>query len=349
MAKAHSMLAFPNSHWTRFCACGLAGAALAAAQARAESPYDPNWTRNFRLGAVVGMNIKGDFKMSGDFGVVGNPPGVYDDGYVLVDDTGNAGGYTSYWGYENASQYDPGTQTLLMHSSSSFSATGSGSGKEDAAVGFELAYGGVLKRWRRSRLEWELGFGWLPIEIEDGSPASALVTRSEYAFETGGILMPTAPYNGGSSGIGPTIRTTPTLVGTDTEAASLLGSRGLDVSLYTFRLGPTLFHDLSRHVGIAVGIGGAVGIADETYEFNEAITFSDGSVSRNRGSFGQTDVVYGGYVNVTATWHVEEGGDLYFGVQYMPMSGSTLSQDGREASLDLSGQLYFSIGVNWPF
>lgn len=338
-----------HRRWLKFWTGSLAGAVLAAAPAQAESPYNPNWTRHFRLGAVVGMNIKGDFKMNGDFGIAGNPPGVYDDGYVLVDDTGNAGGYTSYWGYENASQYDAGTQTLLMRGSSSFSATGSGSGKEDSAVGAELAYGGVLKRWTRSRLEWEFGFGWLPIEIEDGSPASALATRSIFSFETGGILMPTAPYNGGSSGIGPTIRTTPTLVGTDTEAASLLGSRALEVSLYTFRLGPTLFYDVSRYVGISAGLGGAVGIADETYEFNEALTFSDGSVSRNRGSFGQTDVVFGGYVNVTATCHVERGGDIYVGVQYMPMSDSTLSQDGREATLDLSGQLHFTIGVNWPF
>jgi hypothetical protein len=33
----------------------------------------------------------------------------------------------------------------------------------------------------------------------------------------------------------------------------------------------------------------------------------------------------------------------------MPMSDATFSGAGREAKLDLGGQLYFSIGVSWPF
>jgi formylglycine-generating enzyme len=37
----------------------------------------------------------------------------YDDGYVLVDSTGNAGGYTRYWGYDNASQIVNGL--LVLH------------------------------------------------------------------------------------------------------------------------------------------------------------------------------------------------------------------------------------------
>jgi len=60
-------------------------------------------------------------------------------------------------------------------------------------------------------------------------------------------------------------------------------------------------------------------------------------------------VVYGGYINVMATYHAEENGDIYLGVQYMPLGSSSLSRGGREASIDLEGQVYISLGVNWLF
>ena len=71
-----------------------------------ETPPEPinDWLRHFRVGALVGINIKAEFKMGGDFTVTGSQPGVpgesgrdhlYDDGYVRVDETGNAEGLTS--------------------------------------------------------------------------------------------------------------------------------------------------------------------------------------------------------------------------------------------------------------
>src|SRR4051812_15285073 len=81
-------------------ACGLVGLALLASHARAEEPYDPSWTKNFRVGALTGLGIKGQIKLRGSLGGSGNNPanGTYDDGYVRGDATGNAGGQTSNWG-----------------------------------------------------------------------------------------------------------------------------------------------------------------------------------------------------------------------------------------------------------
>jgi len=67
----------------------------------------------FSLGARFGMNFKSAF---GNTAVIPPPvvssPGpaiggvnhTYDDGYVLVDSSGNAGGMTWNWGYQNGSQ-----------------------------------------------------------------------------------------------------------------------------------------------------------------------------------------------------------------------------------------------------
>ena len=42
-------------------------------------------------------------------------PWNYDDGYVLTDISGNAGGLTTYWGYQNASQYQADANTIVFH------------------------------------------------------------------------------------------------------------------------------------------------------------------------------------------------------------------------------------------
>jgi hypothetical protein len=64
------------------------------------------------------------------------------------------------------------------------------------------------------------------------------------------------------------------------------------------------------------------------------------------------DVVFGGNVNATLLYHTEDKArpvDLYISAQYMPLGSADFSQGGRDARLDLSGQIYISAGVNWPF
>ena len=339
-------------HWTSMGPlCGLVGLALIVDQAQAQ--YDPGWTKNFRVGALTGLGIKGQIKLRGSFAVNGSDPGagIYDDGYVRTDDTGNAGGYTSFWGYQNTSQYDSGSQTLQMHSSSSFTANGTSKLDQQFTAGVELAYGNKLKQWGRTSLGWEFGFGYLPISLKsDTSTAiSGSVVRSTFSFNTGGIIMPGAPYNGGPSGIGATIHDTVTPVSSDTVPGTIREMGDLDANMFTFRLGPTLFYDVSPQFGLSGGIGPAFGIVSETCRFKEKIVFGDGTTAQAKGNFGATDLVYGAYLNLIATYHADDNGDIYIGVQYMPMSGSTFSKDGREASLDFTGQVYFMLGVNWTF
>ena len=145
-----------------------------------------DWTRHFRIGALVGMNISANFNQNGLFNISGNNPanGIYDDGYVRPDQNGDPN-YTSYWGYNNASQqYDPAHQQLTMHSSSSYSTTGGGREDGGAFPGFEMAYGGNLWYWKHARVGWEFGFGLLPVDISEDFNAPATVTQSTYTFST---------------------------------------------------------------------------------------------------------------------------------------------------------------------
>jgi hypothetical protein len=338
-------------------------AALLFFAGRAQGQYDPDWTRNFRIGMLVGFNIKADFKTGGSFNVSGSQPGatnmtgvdhIFDDGYVRVDDSGNAQGYTTYWGYQNESQHVG--DTLEMHSTSSYSIDPHNhDGDQSVFVGFDLAYGGNLWRGERLRVGWEFGFGLLPISISDDSQMSGEATQNTYSFNIppasggGTVVIPGAPYNGGSSGSGqPSIKDIATLIGSSSTNTTISGSRTLDVILYTFRLGPTLFWDVNDYIGLQVGAGPALGFIAGEYRYNETIDSGNGPV-QSKGSFSDSDLVYGGYVNATVTYHAVANGDLYLGIQYMPLGSASFSQGGRQAKLDLSGAMYLSAGINWPF
>jgi hypothetical protein len=310
---------------------------------------DDDWTRHFRIGAVAGMNISANFSMKSPSKIPGNKAanGNYDDGYVLTDDTGNAGGWTSYWGYNNASQLSG--STLTMHSTTSYSSSGS-SEASGVFPGFDMSYGGNLFYLGRARIGWDLGFGLLPISITDNSSMSASVKQSIYTFNTGTIIVPGAPYQGGPSGIGPTIKTNIISVSSGTNnTGTLNGSHTLEVMLYTVRLGPSVYWDLNENFGLSASVGPAIGIVSGDYKYDEIVS-AGGVSARNHGQFGATDVVYGGYVNATLLYHVpNEKADIYIGAQFMSLGNANFSGGGREASLKLGGQVYISAGINWPF
>ena len=305
------------------------------------------------------MNIKAEFKMSGQFNVSGSAPGapgvsgvdhVYDDGYVKVDETGNAQGLTSNWGYQSGSQYDPVAQTLTFHSAQTFEASGGAESDDSPYLGVDIVYGAKFWRWGRTQIGLEFGFGYLPIKIEDNEAMDADINRTVHSFGTGGILLPTAPYNGGSSGIGPTIPDLATeLPGGDESSGSITGSRTLEMSLFAFRLGPLFHWELHPRWALSLSGGAALGYLDGDLSYDEVIVSQDGGSASNRGSTDGSEFVAGGYVGATLMFHAEEHGDFYIGVQYMPLGSATVSGGGREAKLDLSGGVYFTAGVNWPF
>lgn len=354
------------SGWCLAC-CFLAVAPVAPAQPDVDGNPDSSafiripkdtddWTRHFRIGAVVGMNISADFNQNGLFNISGNNAvnGIYDDGYVRPDQNGDPN-YTSNWGYDNRSlQYNAANQTLQMHSASSYSVSGGGHADGGPFPGFELAYGDNLWYWKHARVGWEFGFGLLPVDISENINAPATITQTTYTFSTAtlGPAFPTATsYQGGSSGIGPILSTVPPYPPSTTNTSGTVsGSQELDVMLYTFRLGPSFYWDLTEHVGMSLGAGPAFGIVSGNYKYNETITV--GSVnSHNSGKIGGTDFIYGGYVNGTVMYHVQANGnaDIYLSAQYMPMSDATIGNGASEGRLNLGGQLYISAGISWPF
>jgi hypothetical protein len=311
-----------------------------------------DWTRHFRIGAIVGLNINANFSQKGAFGVSGNNPaaGNFDDGYVHPDQTGDTQ-YTGYWGYYNASQFNAANQILTMHATTSYSTLNSATEDGGPSPGFEMAYGDNLWYWKHARVGWELGFGLLPLTLKNNYSQAANVNQTDYNYSTGGVVLPDAPYLAGSSGnsvLIPLTLPSTSIVPQPSAGGTVSGNRELEEILYTLRFGPSFYWDLTESFGMALGAGGAVGFVDGHYNYSELVT-SSGVSTRNSGEFSTTDAVYGGYVNGTLTYHVLDNADIYLGAQYMPMSNANFSSGGREAELKLGGQIYVSLGVNWPF
>jgi len=356
--------------WFAWCllACLLSYASTASAQPESFGgnpdsyaflripPDTDDWTRHFRIGALVGMNISANFSESGTFSISGNNPaqGIYDDGYVRVDNAGDPLGHTYYWGYNNPSQLN-GT-ILSMHAANAFSTIGSGK-QSGVFPGFDMAYGGNLWYWKHARVGWELGFGLLPIQISDNQSMSATVAQTTYNYDVGNSLGAPiigtgpsgTPYQGGPNGSGDQIPDQPMASPISTNIVGTVSSKqSLDVMLYTLRLGPTFYWDLSDHLSLSLGAGPAVGLVSGDYKYDETIT-ANGVSAHNSGRIGGTELVYGGYVNTAVLCHVTDNGDIFVGAQFMPMSNATISGGGREGRLNLGGQLYFTVGINWPF
>ncbi len=324
--------------------------------------FGPKWdipaksSRYFRVGALVGFNFQADFSMGGTFSVSGNNPGPtgvglanheYDDGFVRVDVTGNDQNATWYWGYEDASQVVG--NRLYFHSADSFTTTGSATDDSGASVGFDSAYGGRLGRLWGGAVGWEFGFGLLPIKITDSQPLNAIAIQTEHWYDISQITIPGAPYEGSYQGPSTKLNDVANLgAGSGIVPATLTGTRTLDVTLYNFRLGPTLQWELHPRFAVLVSVGASFGIVTGDLEYDEQLHMP-GSVANNQGSSSSTEFVYGGYLAATLLYHAVRNGDFYLGFQYMPMSSATFTGDNRQAQLDMTGGLYISAGVNWPF
>src|SRR6266853_6557249 len=94
---------------------------LAIAAAKAEEVATNRFTVSARLGLNISAKFKGLSLALPPAAPRPTPDGAaynYDDGYVLTDISGNFGGQTWYWGYDNSARQISGNNVLLSGNSS---------------------------------------------------------------------------------------------------------------------------------------------------------------------------------------------------------------------------------------
>ena len=212
---------------------------LAPIQKTGDAPPDfSNWVS---FSPQFGLNVNVRFKNLGNLNFAGPAAGVggnqtYDDGYVNVDSSGNAGGLTWNWGYQNASQVQG--NTLTMHrTSAAVDEVGTVKQNDDPHAGFDLAFGHRLGTVLGGTWGLQAAFDFTDILINDNHPRNGTGTLISDAFSLGGVIPPQAPYSGSFNGPGPLLGDPPTETMTP-YTVPITGQRTLDAQIYALRAGP---------------------------------------------------------------------------------------------------------------
>ena len=202
----------------------------------ADAPENPN---RLSLGPRFGLNFKSSFNNSAAFRSPTVSPGLaiggvdhfYDDGFVRVDGSGNFGGTTTFWGYQNASQVVGAG--LEFHA---IQTTSLPSRSDNPQFGTELIYQrvfGALPNPLTGLWGLEAGFGYTRLDLRSKRSGSVPVTTDTYPL--GVVLPPVPPYNGTSAGPGALLGATPVRT---TTFASQSGQHALSGDMYSLRVGP---------------------------------------------------------------------------------------------------------------
>jgi hypothetical protein len=213
----------------------------------AQDDTETDWN-HFGLNFRAGFNIRAVFTGPSSSAF---PPGPgaglalnhqYNDGFVNVDSSGNQGGRTWNWGYQNASQISGGD--VLMH------ATGSEGGSEehssdDPNPGFDFNYVRDIGHYSWGQWGIKIASGYTRLQVRDNDPMNVKLETLTDTYALNGVIPPQAPYTGSFSGPGPVLGSEPISrsLGT-TEGIVITGSHNLDAALIDLRLGPSCQHSV---------------------------------------------------------------------------------------------------------
>jgi len=303
----------------------------------------------FFFGPRFGMNFKADFNNSAPLFSPVNPgttlPGAnhtYNDGYVLVDSSGNAGGRTWNWGYHNPSQVaGDSMQFHAIQSSGSSSTTG------DPQYGGELVYQRVispLPLLPSGRWGLEAGFGLTEINLQDNRSGSVGVITDTYALN--GVLPPSAGYNGTFNGPGALLGDTPTRT---LGSAALTSNQKLSGQLFSLRLGPFAEWNLTSELSLAASVGLTLAPAIIDYDFSETGSLLGGGTYSDSGHASKTELLYGPYVGAMLRYDFSKSWGVYVGAQFQSLNNMDISSGTHTARLDQSATVYGTVGLSWSF
>ena len=326
---------------------------------------DTNRLNRIALSYRMGLNITVDFKKLGGFAAISDPgPALgitnrtYDNGsYNLVDISGNAGGLTWNWGYEDPGQLQG--NGLVMQSASSPNDVTSKNRQDDPQHGFEITYSRELHRGEKWRLGAEAAFGWTTVDVGDSKVLQGNVNQiiDTYSIPPG-VVIPNAPYHGTFEGPGPLINALPDRNTTVlSRAATITGNRELESDVYTLRIGPYFEVPIYKRLyGILSG-GLTLAIGDTDFSYRETVTIEGSGTVTRTSSGSQTDFLVGGYVTGNLAYHINDEWSAFAGIQYQMAGESVTSsrvkngdqQSKKQSVLDLGEAVMVVFGVSYSF
>ena len=310
----------------------------------------------FGLSYRMGFNVPVSFKHLGGYPALSTPRHTpdgdlynYDNGYALVDSSGNAMGYTRYWGYDQASQVSA-NNTITMQRSSSAAKASSNDHYDVPMSGFELTYNRELLHNKSWRGGLEGAFGYTYLSVHDAGKRSSSVTRVNDNYSLGGTEMPSAPYTGPKSTPGPVIIASPSRSTTEVEqGAAITGHRDFSADLFSFRVGPYVDIPLSKSILFTLGWGVALVYVHSDFSYYETVTTAGVGSVEHQASGSADDWLPGWYVAGNLSLALSESWSVFAGAQFEDVGHYTHNLKGKQATLDLSRCIYVTVGVSHSF
>jgi hypothetical protein len=339
----------------------LAATALAgpATEIITAAPDVSRW----RVGAGYAhtLGIEADFSQLGAFESPFSPKPLggginynYDDGFVRVDSSDNAGNKTWNWSYENNAQYNDAGSGSIDFSITQSQANARDDGR-DAAAGFEIFayYDMGAVEWaplKERKASWGFRGGLLHVPIDVGSHGSLAtdLAITTDRFELDGVTPPSAPYAGSFQGPGPLLGDRPTrsvTAGTGTVS----GSRELDVHLAVADFGTYLSLPLADRFAVMLETGISFGIGSGSYEFDSTTTVTGRGSQESSGKQSRTQLLPGAYFGLTGQYSLSEHWTLQCSGRYQYLDRLDFQASGSKASLSFDSAFVLTLGGVYTF
>ena len=305
----------------------------------------------FFLGPRFGMNFKADFQnntmASGPAvgSAVAGANHTYNDGYVRLDSSGNAGGLTWNWGYQNAAQV---VGDSMQFHATQIQSSGSTSTTGDPQYGGELVYQRVIgKLPLLSSGHWgiEVGFGLTDINLKDNHSSGSMATITD-SYALNGVLPPSAGYSGTYSGPGALLGDTPTRT---YSTVALTSNQKLSGQLFSIRFGPFAEWNFTPEFSLAASVGLTLAPAIIDYDYSETGSLAGGSTYATSGHSSKDELLYGPYASAMLRYDFNKNWGVYIGAQFQSLNDMNQSAGTHTARLNQSATIYGTIGLAWRF
>lgn len=317
----------------------------------------PAQERNrFQLQARVGFNLKAEFSDTQPT-LSASAPGpqfatgvdrLYDDGYVRVDSSGNAGNVTWFWGYENSSQATAGAIAFQSRSLTDLASPGADTG---TFAGPELVYQRDLGVGERMRWGVQGAFNYLPLNFSTSTATPGSVVTTTDSFQSLSAVQPQAPYYGTFEGPGPLLQSDVSSRASSTVAALTDSSREIDLDLFGIRLGAFIQWRILGNLEAGVGGGLSLAPATGTFSYRDAAqdAGSGATLLELSGRENVSELLVGGYIEALVGYEFDRNWSIHAGFQYQYLEDLEAGRNGRAVGVTLGEAVYATVGVGYRF
>jgi hypothetical protein len=337
----------------------LLAVGLAASSALAEQDVTNHLSLSARFGFNISAKFKGVSGLSSPAGASRTTPHGdaynYDDGYILTDTSGNFGGQSWYWGYDNSASQVSGNNVLLSRSAFSGS-TPSATADGDPGLGAELVYSRPLGSWGRFNYGFELAGNYLNVSLHNSRALSASVQRMTDAYGfTPGTTPPSAtpgnPYQGSFEGPGFLISDTPSSTTSSVipNGATIVGHRDYNADVWGVRLGPTLEYPISKRFEVSLSGGLAAAFVSSDASWSESVRILGSRGTALSGSGSGSDFLWGFYIAGNVAYELSQRWSLVGSAQYQYLGTYERNFGGRSVEANFGNTIFFTAGIGFKF